>query len=91
MKSWLRILLLMMPIVLNVEIKGMYMSWQVLQVPIDRVLTNLERIYAANTNDVKAIYHLARIHSMAYATKPARGPYSEHEPSFRNKAFYTAA
>ncbi len=37
-------------------------------VPVARLLANLESRLALNTNDVEVLYHLARVHSMAYST-----------------------
>jgi hypothetical protein len=50
------------------QAQSMFMPLETKTVPIDRVLKNFERRYATNHNDVEAVYHLARIHSMAYAT-----------------------
>lgn len=47
---------------------GMFAFYQTKKVPIDRVLKHCELELAKNTNSVLALYHLARIHSMAYAT-----------------------
>ncbi|MBI3853316.1 MAG: tetratricopeptide repeat protein [Verrucomicrobia bacterium] len=38
------------------------------KVPIDRLFTNLQQRFVKNTNAFETIYHLARLHSMAYAT-----------------------
>lgn len=46
----------------------MFIHEQTTQVPIARVITNLERRMATNREDVDLVYQLARIHSMAYAT-----------------------
>jgi tetratricopeptide (TPR) repeat protein len=47
---------------------AMFMRVETDRVPIDRVLTNLEQRLTTNQNDVKLLYQLARVHSMAYAT-----------------------
>ncbi|HZV35869.1 MAG TPA: hypothetical protein VFB72_14935, partial [Verrucomicrobiae bacterium] len=49
--------------------QAMWMRYETENVPIERVLTNFEKRLATNQNDVEALYHLARIHSMAYAEK----------------------
>ena len=46
----------------------MYARFETKQVPIDRVLKNLELRLEKNTNDFEATYYLARVHSMAYST-----------------------
>ena len=61
-------------------------------VPIDRVLANLDQQLAKDPNNVETLYHLARIHSMAYSTNLAfvnmvtnstrMEPLFEHEHSF---------
>src|SRR5438552_10588233 len=44
-------------------------AWQeTKRVPIDRLFTNLQQRLVQNTNDFLVTYHLARLHSMAYAT-----------------------
>src|SRR5436190_13063809 len=68
MKACVRTLALIASMVLSVETNGMFSLKMLIEAPIDRVLTNLESRYAANTNDLATIYHLARVHSMAYAT-----------------------
>ena len=47
---------------------AMFASYQTAQVPIDRVLTNLQTQLAADTNNIRTLYQLARAHSMAYST-----------------------
>ena len=42
------------------------------KVPIERLLANLTKRHRDNTNDIVTIYHLARVHSMAYATAPSK-------------------
>ena len=44
-------------------------AWQeTKKVPIDRLFTNLHQRLLQNSNDFLVTYHLARLHSMAYAT-----------------------
>jgi hypothetical protein len=50
------------------QANGMFMWYQVQNVPIGRVFTNLQHRLVQNTNDFEATYYLARLHSMAYAT-----------------------
>jgi hypothetical protein len=48
--------------------RAMFMLQETRKVPIDRLFTNLQQRLARNTNDFLVTYHLARLHSMAYAT-----------------------
>jgi hypothetical protein len=47
--------------------RGMYAQIETRQVPIDRVLKNLQLRLEKDTNDFQATYYLARVHSMAYS------------------------
>src|SRR5215831_18164579 len=40
-------------------------------VPVDRLVTNLEALIAASPNDVRLKFNLARVHAMAFTTKSA--------------------
>lgn len=46
----------------------MFMYYETRTVPLTRLLSNLEARLTKNTNDFETTYHLARVHSMAYAT-----------------------
>ncbi len=48
--------------------QAMFAMEQTQQVPIERVLTNLQARAAKEPKDFEATYHLARVHSMAYST-----------------------
>src|SRR6266550_1886855 len=48
--------------------RAMFMLEETRKVPIDRLFTNLNQRLTRNTNDFLVTYHLARLHSMAYAT-----------------------
>jgi hypothetical protein len=50
---------------------GKFMRFETEEVPIDRVLQNLQKRLAADTNGVEILYQLARIHSMAFSTNLA--------------------
>jgi hypothetical protein len=50
------------------SISAKFARYETIQVPIDRVLTNLHKQFAANTNNVRNLYQLARVYSMAYST-----------------------
>jgi|SRR6516164_7418819 hypothetical protein len=47
---------------------SMFMYYETRTVPLTRLLSNLEARLTKNTNDFETTYHLARVHSMAYAT-----------------------
>jgi tetratricopeptide (TPR) repeat protein len=49
------------------ESRGWFRGSQIRQVPIDRVLTNLQQRLQKDTNDLEATYYLARAQSIAYA------------------------
>ncbi|MDB6032251.1 MAG: hypothetical protein JWM16_2589 [Verrucomicrobiales bacterium] len=68
--------------------QGMFMFHETEQVPIARLFTNLEARVAKNKDDVEATYHLARLHSMAYATNTATFPVTkkDQQPYFEHPA-----
>src|SRR5687768_4529450 len=43
-------------------------------VPIDRVVTNLERMISENPTSIETRLNLARLHAMAYASKATEVP-----------------
>lgn len=49
-------------------LNAMFMMHETQKVPVARLLENLHKKQAKNTNDFEVTYQLARIHSMAYAT-----------------------
>ena len=51
-----------------------FVHFETENVPIDRVIGNLERRIAEKPNDVPARIDLARVHAMAYATKTETAP-----------------
>jgi hypothetical protein len=51
--------------------RGIFMMEELDQVPVARVITNLQQKLVRNTNDFEVTYQLARAHSMAYATNAA--------------------
>jgi len=69
---------------------GKYAAVEVQQVPVERLVTNLERAVKKNPRDVQALVNLARVHGMAYALKTDtapvqkghedRGPWFGYEP-----------
>jgi hypothetical protein len=69
--------------------RGMFMFYQTRQVPIDRVLKNLQLKLQKNTNDFEATYYLARVHSMAYSTNLLEVPVRKdnNDPLFEHPAY----
>jgi hypothetical protein len=51
------------------QLLGMYVMLELDTVPIDRVVTNLERMISDDPKSVEIRVNLARLHSMAYARK----------------------
>src|SRR5689334_11091638 len=47
---------------------AMFMRYQTQEVPIARLMTNLQQRLSQDTNDFETTYYLARLHSMAYST-----------------------
>src|SRR5258707_62866 len=47
---------------------AMFLQFEIRQVPIARVFTNLQLRLMRNTNDFELNYYLARLHSMAFST-----------------------
>lgn len=66
------------------RLHGEFVSIQIENVPIDRVLQNLERRAQERPRDVETRLNLARIHAMAYASKsetaPVRKPTNPQAP-----------
>jgi hypothetical protein len=66
--DWGRGVLLLLWVGSGVSAQAMFMWQETQSVPLDRLVVNLERKLAANTNDPTALYQLARLHSMRGAT-----------------------
>ncbi|MDB6026042.1 MAG: hypothetical protein JWM68_2265, partial [Verrucomicrobiales bacterium] len=69
----------------SMSMNAMFAFPQTENVPIERVLKNLESRLAQDTDNVEALYHLARVHSMAYSTNLAVVPVTKKEqaPHFK--------
>jgi tetratricopeptide (TPR) repeat protein len=60
----------MFVLVLSQEvIQGMYVRPDLVNVPVERLIKNLEAIAKDNPNDAQIRFNLARVHAMAYALK----------------------
>src|SRR5690349_814165 len=49
------------------QVMAMFMWYEMENVPIDRLMTNVQQRLLKNTNDFESTYCLARLYSMAYA------------------------
>src|SRR5262249_50281686 len=56
-------------LVLTPASPGKYAAVEVQQVPVERLVTNLEEAVKKNPKNVQALVNLARVHGMAYALK----------------------
>lgn len=71
---------------------GKYVRAELDQVPVERLVTNLEEAVKKDPGDVQSLVNLARVHGMAYALKTdtaqvrkgqeLRGPWFGYEPTF---------
>jgi hypothetical protein len=66
--DWGRGVLLLLWVGSGVSAQAEFMWQETQSVPMDRLVVNLERKLAANTNDPAVLYQLARLHSMRGAT-----------------------
>jgi hypothetical protein len=55
-------------------LQAMFPPLLIENVPIDRVIQNLERRVSANPGDINSRINLARVHAMAYASKTETAP-----------------
>src|SRR5688500_16466706 len=66
--SKFRILITVALALAALDIHAHYASSETQRVPIDRILRNLDRRLARNSNSVELLYYAARVHAMAYST-----------------------
>lgn len=71
----------------TIRLSGIFVTPETRRVPIERLVTNLERALASNPKDVQTRINLARLHGMAYALKTeevtvARWPHSTIEEPY---------
>ena len=70
---------------------ALYVSMDIENVPVDRLVRNLEQLASSNPKDVQNRFNLARVHAMAFAQKTTTarirrgreelGPWFGHEPA----------
>lgn len=67
-------------VIASAHLAAIYMRVETTQVPVDRLVANLEKELQANPKNVQTILNLARLHAMAFANKeetfPAAAPKS---------------
>jgi len=64
----------------SAHLAGIYMRVETQEVPIDRLVGNLERELKANPANVQILVNLARLHAMAYALKVDAFPAAPPKP-----------
>jgi len=78
-------------LLVGAHLQGMYMMPEIVDVPVDRLVKNLEQIAQGTPRDVQSRLNLARLHAMAFALKTdtvriqkgreARGPFFGFDPA----------
>jgi tetratricopeptide (TPR) repeat protein len=70
-RSWIRHVVLLVVLFAGgvCAVQGIYMQAEARQVPVERLVANLEKAAAANPSDVQTRINLARLHAMAFALK----------------------
>ena len=65
-------------VIASAHVAAIYMRVETTQVPVDRLVANLEKELETNPGNVQTILNLARLHAMAFANKeetfPAAAP-----------------
>lgn len=64
----------------SAPLAGIYMRMETREVPIERLVANLEREVKTNPSNVQALINLARLHAMAYALKIDAFPAAQLKP-----------
>jgi hypothetical protein len=64
----------------SAPLAAIYMRMETREVPIDRLVTNLERELKADPTNVQTLVNLARLHAMAYALKVDDFPGAQLKP-----------
>ena len=77
-RSWIRhfVLLAVLTAGAVCAVQGIYMQVEARQVPVERLVANLEKVANANPSDVQTRINLARLHAMAFALKSDTFPAS---------------
>ncbi len=64
----------------SAHLAGIYMRMETREVPIERLVANLERELKTNPANVQTLINLARLHAMAYALKIDAFPAAQLKP-----------
>jgi tetratricopeptide (TPR) repeat protein len=64
----------------SAHLTAIYMHVETREVPIDRLVANLERELKANPANVQTLINLARLHAMAFALKTDEFPAAQFKP-----------
>jgi tetratricopeptide (TPR) repeat protein len=64
----------------SAHLPAIYMRMETREVPIDRLVANLERDLKANPANVETLINLARLHAMAFALKTDEFPAAQTKP-----------
>ena len=64
----------------SAHLTGIYMRVETREVPIERLIGNMERELKANPANVQTVVNLARLHAMAYALKIDAFPAAQPKP-----------
>ena len=64
----------------SVHLAAIYMHVETRDVPIDRLVANLERALKADPSNVDTLINLARLHAMAFALKTNEFPAAQIKP-----------
>jgi tetratricopeptide (TPR) repeat protein len=77
-RSWIRHFVLVSAGIAGAvcAVQGIYMQVEARQVPVERLVANLEKAAKANPSDVQTRINLARLHAMAFALKSDTFPAS---------------
>ena len=76
-------------LVASAQLPAIYMRVETSDVPVDRLVANLEKELKANPENVETILNLARLHAMAFANKEETFPAAAPKPDQPEVPSYT--
>ena len=74
----------------SAHLTAIYMRMETRDVPIDRLVANLERELKADPANVQTLINLARLHAMAFALKADEFPAAQLKPDQPETALVSA-
>ena len=77
-------------LITSAQLAAIYMRIETRQVPIDRLVANLERELKADPTNVQTLINLARLHAMAFALKVDEFPGAPAKPDQPEAAFVSS-